>query len=190
MANVKAKRVLALSLVFVVLAASLAFVCARFFDDTRKITKEEVYIKQDPYLVELGKKIEEYYNGYPPFLCDVYWEDLWHPAVMLWPGYEDQNPEQQLRDLLGLRDLRFRYVMYDMDYLETLGMQFRDYSYHPPENDPYHIEKVEVSEGVNRVILYSYDWTKRTMRQFREQFGVFSEAVIFAWGPDEKYAIE
>lgn len=189
MANVKAKRVLALSLVFVVLAASLAFVCARFFDDTRKKTEKDM-IEMIPRLTEIDHKIEEQYNGYPPFLCDVYWEDLWHPAVMLWPGYEDQNPEQQLRDLLGLRDLRFRYVMYDMDYLKTLEAMFRDYSYHPPENDPYHIERVRADEQLNRVFLYSYDWTKRTIRQFREQFGVFSEAVIFDWGPYDNYAIE
>ena len=93
----------------------------------------------------------------------------------------------RVEELTG-KSIRF----YEGDVLdaEALEAMFRDYSYHPPENDPYHIERVRADEQLNRVFLYSYDWTKRTIRQFREQFGVFSEAVIFDWGPYDNYAIE
>ena len=82
---------------------------------------------------------------------------------------------------------RIEYAIYSDQFLNATKAKIESYASSPPDGDPFHITRVFMDADYNRVNVYSYDWTDKTVRQFRQTFGLYSEPVIFLTGPWDEY---
>ena len=117
---------------------------------------------------------------FPDYYAGTYHELSGEIVFVIHPGYEHENPTEEIRAFTGNPNVKVDYAIYSEEFLKTVKDKISFYAASPPEDDPFKIILIGAADEANRVtVISSEKWDEKKLKQFKDYFGIYSQAVVF-----------